>query len=324
MTVALPDRRSPRHAPSRETPRVVAATLRRPMERAMPHAPPSQEPDRLQQGYFPSAPPRPTVGDAVRRYWLLLLVAALGLGAAGAFYADSRRPVYEATASVSVGLVDLTTQSVPGFAVGGAVVAGGYSRSVQTDDVIVPAARRLHMTPREVRERVTSSSVPDSPTFTITASGSSARGAVRVANAVTRSMIAYGGSGSNAASADLLRRYREAVRARNQARRRLEALRLTYGLATEGSASAALAKAVADVAAQELRVNGLADQYRSRASEPRSDPVLQPLAYAVDASNDRSSKIQLYGAVGVLAGLCLSIALAVLMTAVRHRRLPAF
>jgi uncharacterized protein involved in exopolysaccharide biosynthesis len=266
----------------------------------------------------------------VRRYWPVVLIAVLLFGAAGAYVGHQRKPVYEATASLSVGLLDLTTQSVPGFAVGGEVVAGGYSRSVQTDAIVVPVARQLRMTPSEVRGRVSSTPVPNSPIFTITADGSSAGEAIAIANAVSRSMIAYGRARSNtgAAFSALLDRYRQAVRRRNQARSRVSTLRSRVS-GSDGSAESSspspserreLAQARADLATQQLRVDSIGEQYRARAAAPGQSPVVQRLVDAAGASSDRTSKTQLYGAIGALGGLCLGTALAVFVTAVGYRR----
>jgi uncharacterized protein involved in exopolysaccharide biosynthesis len=299
------------------------------MERAMPQALLShEEADRRTQNIFPPTPPRPTVGDAMRRCWPLVLIAILAFGAAGAYYGHSRPPVYKATASLTVGLADLTTQTVPGFAVGGEVVASAYSRSIQSDGVIVPAARALRMTPGQVRSRVTSTPVPSSPIFTITATGASPGDSVRVANAVSRSMIAYGRSRSSSAGAfaALLQRYRQAVRRRNQARSRVARLRSaassgsTSSTGSSASGNGTLAEARADLQTEELRMDSLAEQYRSRAAAPGSTPPVQRLVDATGASNDRSSRVQLYGAIGALAGLCVGGALAVLFTGLRHRR----
>jgi hypothetical protein len=305
------------------------------MERAMPQALPSHELSVSRQGIpMPDpVPPRPTVGDAVRRYWPLLLIVTLALGAAGAYAGYKRGPVYEARAALSVGMLDITTQSVPGFAVGGEVVAGGFSRSVQTNAVVNPVARQLKMAPDEVRARITSTPVPGSPIFTVTATGPSEAEAVTLANAVSSSMIAYAKTRSNSGAAftQLLSRYRTAVRERNRTRSRVEKLRAersgTEGSAPNGTSASAdtassgeLAQARADLEAQQLRVDSLAEQYRTRAAAPANSTVVQPLADAHGASSDRNSKMQLYGALGVLGGVCIGAALAVLFTAARHRR----
>src|SRR6266487_828700 len=62
------------------------------MERAMPQAIPSHESDRPPPGVIDPPPSRPTVGDATRRYWPLVLIAVLVLGAFGAYTGHSRRP----------------------------------------------------------------------------------------------------------------------------------------------------------------------------------------------------------------------------------------
>jgi hypothetical protein len=285
------------------------------MERAMPQALPTRETE-LPSTLFGSSPPRPTVGDAMRRYWVVVLGAALICGALGGYAGHSRAPEYQATASLSVGLLDLTTQSVPGFAVGGEVVAGGYSRSVQTDAVVLPVARRLRLDPADVRARVSSTSVPNSPIFTIIARSASPGDAVKLANTASAAMVSYGRSRSNTdvAYARLLDRYRAAVRRRDRARSLLANLRA--GTPAPG----AVGPARADLETEQLRVDSLAQQYRERTTAPGSAAVVQPLVAAQSAVSNRGAKTQLYGALGVLAGLCMGAALAVLLTGVRDRR----
>jgi capsular polysaccharide biosynthesis protein len=313
------------------------------MERAMPQALPSHEMDSPSPSVVDAIPRRPTVGDAMRRWWPLVIIVALVCAGLGAYYAHSRKQEFEATASLSVGLLDLNTQSVPGFATGGEIVASGFSRSVQTDAVIAPAARRLHLAPAEVRARVSSTSVPSSPIFTITATGPSAGVAIAIANAVSRSMVAYGRShsGSRGSSAALLQRYRSAVEQLNKAKSHLTNLRssgsststatgaatatgtsTTTGTTatTTASSKSERAKAKAEVEAQQLRVAAIGQLYRNQTGEPQTSAVVQPLVNAESASSDRRSRVELYGAVGALAGLCVGTALAVLLTAWRYRR----
>ncbi|MEN3284658.1 MAG: hypothetical protein V7607_5798 [Solirubrobacteraceae bacterium] len=310
----------------------------------MPQALPNHQTDPPE--LFETTSRRPTVGDAMRRYWFLILLAVAALGALGAYEGHERKPVYEARASLSVGLLDLTTQSVPGFAVGGEVVAAGFSRAVQTNAIVLPVARELRMDPNAVRSRIISTPVPNGPIFTVSATGSSATDAVRLANAVSRAMVDYGRSRSNsdAAFARMLEKYRAAVRERDKARSHVTALRSKLsdsatgtgsgvGASTSGSASGTkttgqssapkrgeLAQAKADLEAKQLRVDSLADAYRARASTPGTSAVVQRLVDAVGASSDRSSKMQLYAGLGALAGLCVGTALAALLMAMRHRR----
>ena len=291
----------------------------------MPQALPSHETGTPPQGSFDPTP-WPTVGDALRRWWPLVVLAVLVFGGFGGYYAYSRKPVYQATSSLSVGLLNLTTQSVPGFAVGGEVVASGFSRSVQSDGVILPVARRLHVSPSEVRGRVSSSSIPSSPIFTITATGSSRGDAVALANAVSRSMVAYGRahSGARGATTALLQRYRAAIQRLNKAKSRVATLRASGSQTSTGpGATGELARAKADVEAEQLRVDSIAQRYRTEAGVPPTTAVVQPLVNAQDASSDRKSRVKLYGAVGALAGLCLGTALAVLLTGRRYRRRTA-
>lgn len=298
----------------------------------MPQAIPDHESDRTPRAIFGSTPPRPTVGDAMRRFWPLVLISVLALGALGTYAGYSRKPVYQATSSLSVGLLDLTTQSVPGFAVGGEVVAGGFSRSVQTDAVVVPVAKELHLSPGDVRGRVSSTPVANSPIFTITATGASQADAMKLANAMSGSMVAYGRthSGADAAAGRLLSRYRQALRDLDRAQNRVKLLRKRQSGTTQATAagsntpdSGQLSQARANVDTAQLRVQSIGQLYRNQAGSPASSAVVQPLVDAQGASSDRRSKTELYGAVGVLAGLCLGTALAVLIAGRQFRRRPA-
>jgi capsular polysaccharide biosynthesis protein len=302
------------------------------MERAMPQALPSHEAEPSPPGLFETTPRRPTVGDAMRRYWPVIVLVVLAFALLGAYVGHERKPVYTASSSLSVGLLDLTTQSVPGFAVGGEVVAGGFSRAVQTDAIVVPVARKLQIPPNEVRARISSTPVPDSPIFSVSATGTSSAQAVQLANAVSAAMVTYGRARSNssAAFARLLAQYRAAVRQRDKARNRVSTIRArlsgssttgTQTTAASSSGNGTLGQAKADLQAQQLRVDSLADAYRTRASAPGATAAIQPLVNAQGASSDRGSRMQLYGALGALAGLCVGVALAVLITGGRDRRL---
>jgi hypothetical protein len=152
-----------------------------------------------------------------------------------------------------------------------------------------------------------------------------------VANAVSRSMIAYAAARSNpqGARADILNRYREAVRGLSKARNHLSDLRssqstsTTTGTTAGGSSTSrpgSVSRARADVQAQQLRVASLAQLYRSQAGTPSSATVVQRILDAQTASSDRRSHVELYGALGLLAGLCLGTAVAVLLTGRRYRQ----
>ena len=69
--------------------------------------------------------------DAVRRYWWLL--GALGvIGAALAYVVarEERKPIYTAEARLAVGRIDVSTQSIPGFATASQLLADSYSRAI--------------------------------------------------------------------------------------------------------------------------------------------------------------------------------------------------
>src|SRR5689334_12701293 len=75
--------------------------------------------------------------DAVRRYWwLLIALGAIGAAAAYLVAGEERKPVYTAEARLAVGRIDVSTQSIPGFATASQLLADSYSRAIVATNVI--------------------------------------------------------------------------------------------------------------------------------------------------------------------------------------------
>lgn len=259
-----------------------------------------------------------TIGNALTRNWPLVLLSVIAFGILGFVAGSLREPEWTAEARLSVGRLSLTVQSVPGFAVGGEVVAAGYARSVAVAPVIDPAARRLNVPPDDLRERVSSSAIPSSPLFDVIATGDSEAEAVASANAVADAMVEYGRAGSEAPgrAEELLRQYRDAVEREARARQTVTRL-LDNG--ARGPRLAA-ARAVADT--EKLRVETAAQNYRASQRSQVSGGVVESIAPARDASSDEQSRLQLFTFAGLLGGLLIGVALAVLRALRLDRRSP--
>jgi uncharacterized protein involved in exopolysaccharide biosynthesis len=265
---------------------------------------------------YPSSGEAPTVGEAARRNWLLIVFAVLVCGGLGAYAGSARDPVYTSSATLSIGRLDLSVQSIPGFAVGGEFVAGGMSRSVKASEVVDPVARRLGLDADEVRAHVASTPVPDSPLFTITATSESADSATALANAMGEAMVEFGNRGEQQGEGErLLRRYRAVTLDLATARSRERSLRNQLVRDT-----AEIRRQEAQVEALELRQEMAASVYRESRSQEQLGAVVEMLTPARGATSDRDSKLQLFAGLGALTGLLLGLALAVARTAWRSRR----
>src|SRR4051812_21841223 len=114
----------------------------------------------------------------VRRWPVVVAVVALALVAAVAA-ARVQAPTYTASADVNVGRVDVRVESLPGYVAGAQALASAYSRVTTSDDVVTPLARRLKLSPAEVRARLGATPVPEATIFRIFGTGDSADDAVR-------------------------------------------------------------------------------------------------------------------------------------------------
>jgi uncharacterized protein involved in exopolysaccharide biosynthesis len=284
-------------------------------------------------------PSPPTIGEAAMRNWALILVFAILLGGLGVAAGLRRDPVYTSTATLSVGQNDLTVQSIPGFAVGGEAVAASLSRSVRAREVLVPAARKLGVTPPEVASHVSATPIPQSTLFTVSATGRTASEAAAYANAASAALVAYGRDDGSQRSERLLESYKEVSADLSRAKRRLARARRSADAAEaaqaapaigvtptatpepDASSSATIARLQAQIDVLELQQETAAVRYRDDQSQRQFGALVERVAPAVGATSDRDEKLQLFGGLGVLAGLCVGLALAVMRTAWRRRRL---
>lgn len=258
-----------------------------------------------------------TFGDALRRYWLLIAVFAVLFAAAGVFVANQRKPIYTAETGLTVGQVTLSVQSIPGFATGGQAVADTLSRSVDTPQIIRPAARRLKLPAKYVADHVSATTVARTSTFLIYGTGSSEREAVAIANAVARTMRRYAQDTQNnpKVTRDLFSAYRAVASDKAEAEQTVNRLKRN-----DRANTAEFARARARLDELTLREQTASQAYQLNQQSVSTGAIIQLLAPAVSATNDKSSKMQLYGVIGALAGALLASGIALLLAARRARR----
>jgi capsular polysaccharide biosynthesis protein len=275
----------------------------------------------------PAAPPPPrsvSLGTALRRYPVLALLPVVILAAAGITLGLRRHPTYTASTVINVGAPDINSQATPGYVQAEQALASAYSREVTSQFVYTPVADKLNISQAEVASRLSSSAVPDSPTFTINATGTSAQSAITLAATATRELRHYINvvNQGEQSSTQLLKRYRDAEREAD----RLSAIsgRLDgQNRVLPGSVSSARrqeAKLAAQVA--QLQANALSAQYTNGSTMSRG-AIIQVLQPATSASSDRRSITERYGIIGAAAGLVLGAALALLVANLRRRRWAA-
>lgn len=262
-----------------------------------------------------SYPVMPGVGvvDAVRRHlaWALvpvvvLLVAAAALGAA-------QKPTYTATARLNIGRLDVSTQSIPGFALGVQSLAVAYARVVTADGVVLPVAEKLHLTPGQVRANISGSPVPQAPLILVEAKARTARGAVNLVNAVGDQLVTYLANVNlkNPDAERLLKAYKRQALTVNRAVASRERAQNAFDARGTAQNRDELDRRTAALQQDRLQLQALKGGYLQSQAGSNAASLVQLINPARHASSDRRSHLEalLFGA--LIAGLLIGISLAV-------------
>lgn len=253
------------------------------------------------------------------------LVALVGviLALAGAAVGIVRRPIYTSSSTLQVGIVNLNSTGVYGFVQSASALATVFSRSITAAPVLAEVNSKLGIGPTQATQRLSAEPIPLSPSFRIIATGSSASGAVALANTASSAVIAYEASAAAATSpqsAGLLAQYSHAAAASQKAAALVA--HLTAAHTPSPSKEAALIRARTNLDSARVRAGALGSIYRGALVSAGTNPssgLVTVVAGAVTASSDRSSKIELLAFIGLLAGLVLGAVIAALYEQRRAR-----
>ena len=251
--------------------------------------------------------PRFSLATAVRRHWLLTLLPVVVLLAAGIVAGAEKAPSYSATATINVGKSDIATQATPGYLVAAEALASSYSRLVNSQNVTLPAARAAGVSPATAASGLTAVPIPQEPTFTITATGSSAAKATRLANAAVKALQHYVNvtATQGGGPAQLLARYQIAQRRVLTLQHRVSQLQSRTPVNQSKLVATKLAEQTASLKAQ-----GLSSQYLGL-SQSGVAPTLAVLVNPTGATaTNRITNVEKFGIIGALAGLVIGIAFA--------------
>lgn len=261
------------------------------------------------------------VVHAIARHKLLVLLAGVIVALAGAAIGMERKPTYTSAATLQVGTVNLNSPGFYGYVQAASGLATVFSRSITAAPVLAEIRSKLGIPPSEATQRLSAEPIPISPSFRIIATGSTAVGAVNLANTASTAIIAYEAHAASATSPQtglLLANYDHAALALQKAAATVA--QLAEARKHGAGEDAALIHARSDLDVARVHANALGTAYQSAlvsagANQPTG--LVSLVAGAVTASSDRSSKIELLGFVGLLAGLVLG---AVLVALYEQRR----
>ena len=146
-----------------------------------------------------------------------------------------------------------------------------------------------------------------------------------MANTVAESMLSYSQRTQDnpQTSRRLLAEFQSASRDQARAQRALDRITTAEDESTTGASAShdsSYAQAKAKLEELQLRTRVAGQAYSNSEQAVAAGAVIERLAPARAATDDKSSRIQLFGVIGAIAGALLGAALAVLRTARSARR----
>jgi hypothetical protein len=271
--------------------------------------------DQLIRGIF--EPPSGANVSALTRHKLLIGVVAIVCALLGAGYGLSRRPVYTASATLQVGQVNPNSPGFYGYVQSAAALASAFSRAIQAEPVLDVVRQKLQLTPAAASARLSAEPIPVSPAFRVIATGPSRSSALSLANVTANALIAYESqtNSANPEAGSLLHEYAEASFQLQQAEATFNRF-----IHDKRASAQQRARAGAERTAAQVKLKALGNSYVGAVTSqaPRSGLVTL-LAGATSASDDRRSKVEAFGLIGLLAGLVLGC----LAAGLRERRRSA-
>jgi capsular polysaccharide biosynthesis protein len=251
--------------------------------------------------------------SAVGRHIVLFACTVLLLAAAGAAFGLVRKPVYTAEARISVGQLNVSVQSVPGFLSAAQGLASGYARAVDAPPVASAAAKAGGVTGSAARDALSATPIPSTPLLRLDADAVSGAQAAAMANAAAKALIAYVQDLNEKANVRriALTRYRRAAQAVADAGLEVGRAQRAYGRAQTKAHARALRDARAREQVAMLRRSSVGAIYQTAAQGEIAVNLLQLVTPAASAASDRRHVLEEAILIGGFAGLVLGVVLAV-------------
>jgi Chain length determinant protein len=285
--------------------------------------------DPHQPAYRTEAAPSLIVAALGRYKWIVLGLTVL-FTMVGLALGVKRKPVYSATSSVQVGQVNPNSPGFYGFVQSATDLATTFSRAITANGVLSIIHQRTGLTPQQAASRLTATPIPDGAAFSVIATGSSSQSAVNLSNTAAAAMISYEaknqstGNSTGSTAAALYKEYKAETQTLAHDKAVVQKIEDQTNHNSSGipdPANPALIKAEANVGLDQGHANALAAAYtQALENQQPAGTMLSPLASALSASSDRKHKLELYGFVGLVLGLLIGSASAVVLEQRRVRR----
>jgi hypothetical protein len=277
-----------------------------------------------EEGLAPASASGDVAVRAIARHKLLVICLGVVIAIAGAAIGLARKPTYTSSTTLQVGDVNLNSPNFYGFVQSASAIATVFSRSITAAPVLGEIKSRLGISQSEATQRLSAAPIPISPAFRIIATGSTASGAMKLANTASDAVIAYEAHASTTTTAPPEPVLKEYIQAAESLQNAFAVVSQLSRARKPGSGEdAAMIRARSALDAARVHATAVGAVYQSSLVSAKAYPstgLVSLVAGATTASSDRSSKVELFGFVGLLAGIVFGAALAVVYEQRKARR----
>jgi capsular polysaccharide biosynthesis protein len=277
------------------------------------------------------------VVSSIGRHKFLIVLLALLLAGAGVAAGVVRKPIYAASSSLQVGKVNPNSPGFSGYLQSVADLAANYSRSITATQVLNRIHARTGLPPAIAASRLSAEPIPNSSVFRIIATGPDSPSSIRLANQAANAVVAYEARYNfNSDAAAAFGAFQRQAIELAQAQAKVSHLSSVAGARNPTSTanttsttpsnqngtspSPALIRAQAAENVAQMRATALAATYQQDIEAQPSSNLVSNLGSAVTSTSDRTTKIELFGLIGLIVGLLTGSLLAVLRE--QYRRQP--
>jgi capsular polysaccharide biosynthesis protein len=256
-----------------------------------------------------------TTLTAARRHWLLVAFITLLFTGAGVAVALVRKPAYTAGTRLVVGRIDVSAPGALGsFTVATQAIASQYSRSIDAEGITHRVAPKAGLTPAQVASRVSATPIPESPVIKVSAQGTSAADAVRLANLASSALVTFTTqlNRSNPDTSRLLTRFTASSRDVVVQEAELRRLSRSYVARPTKAKRDQMQATEVKLRVAELQRDTLRDAYDASTQSQAATSLVQVLERASGAVSNRLRYLQFLGFIGFVAGLAVGLTLATL------------
>lgn len=283
-------------------------------------------------GGAPGSPARadeqPGVLAALARSWPLAALLVLAGSAAGAGWAWRTPDVHTAETRLSIGSQELSAQAVPGYAAALQTMTSNYARYVRTTDAVREDLVDSLGPEASTLVEVTASPIPESNILRIEVEATDPAVAVEAADRVGANLteaIARTPGGVDAQRDELAAVSQALAEAEQQEQSAQLALDRLLGDADadQGAVDAArrtLVEASTAVAVRTVEQEALSSTYRNAVENSGRSTTLSVIRPAEVTTDDGTSSLQRWSALGLIAGAGAAVLMALLVDRSRRSR----